>query len=259
MTANHSGLRIEWMRSAQAALSRLREQRVLAALLLSLVLAWMNLAATGRWASVPGALHGWRLPYYALARFGKWDEVLALPKPDGALPTAAALWHFGRAVAFAEKHDLDAATAEKTAFAEAAAKVPPDAMMNLNSSRDLLSVAAAMVDAKLAAARGQTDLAVAAWRKAVSAEDTLAYDEPPAWYFPTRESLGGCLLRNGQAVDAEVVFREDLKRNPGNGRSLFGLAEALKAQKKEAEAAAVLEQFKKAWARADVPATLAGL
>ena len=53
-----------------------------------------------------------------------------------------------------------------------------------------------------------------------------------------------------------MVFRDDLQRNPGNGRSLFGLAEALKAQKKDAEAAAVLVQFKKAWARADIPATV---
>jgi len=116
-----------------------------------------------------------------------------------------------------------------------------------------------MLDAKLAAATGRTDAAIAAWRRAVAAEDALAYDEPPAWYYPTRESLGGELLRNGQAVEAEVVFREDLKRNPGSGRSLFGLAEALKAQEKDADAAEVLTQFKKAWARADVPATLSSL
>jgi len=47
--------------------SWLRDNRVLAALLLSLTIAWINLATTGRWASVPGALHGWRQPYYALA------------------------------------------------------------------------------------------------------------------------------------------------------------------------------------------------
>jgi len=196
---------------------------------------------------------------YFNLRFGKWDDVLALPQPDATLATAAALGHFGRAVAFAAKKNFDAATAEKKAFAEAAAKVPPDAMMNLNTSTDLLAVASAMLDARLAAARGQTDAAIAAWRQAVAAEDKLAYDEPPAWYYPMRESLGGELLRNGRAVEAQAVFQEDLQRNPGNGRSLFGLAEALKAQKKDAEAAVVLEQFKKAWARADVPATLSSL
>ena len=189
-------------------------------------------------------------------RFGKWDEVLALKQPDPALPTVVALWRFGRGVAFAAQKKVEESVAEKKAFDEAASKVPPDAMMNLNMSKDLLAVAGATLDARLAAARGQSDAAIIAWRKAVSFEDLLAYDEPPAWYYPTRESLGGELLRNGKALEAEMVFREDLQRNPGNGRSLFGLAEALKAQKKDAEAAAVLVQFKKAWARADVPATV---
>src|SRR5687767_12321790 len=40
---------------------------IFGALLLSLLLAWLNLLLTGRWADVPGALHGWRWPYYALS------------------------------------------------------------------------------------------------------------------------------------------------------------------------------------------------
>jgi tetratricopeptide (TPR) repeat protein len=199
--------------------------------------------------------------YFAL-RFEKWADVLAMPQPDAALPTAVALWHFGRGVALAATKKVDEASAERKAFDEAVSKVPPDAMMNLNTSKDLLAVAAAMFDARLADARGDPDVAVLAWRKAVAAEDKLAYDEPPAWYYPMRESLGGALLRVGMtesAVEAENVFREDLKRNPGNGRSLFGLSEALRMQNKRDEAAKVLVNFKKAWARADVAATLLGL
>jgi tetratricopeptide (TPR) repeat protein len=62
--------------------------------------------------------------YFAL-RFEKWDDVLAMPKPDDALPTAVALWHFGRGVAFAAQNKLDEANGEKTAFHDAAAKIPP--------------------------------------------------------------------------------------------------------------------------------------
>jgi hypothetical protein len=65
----------------------------------------------------------------------------------------------------------------------------------------------------------------------VEALDALTYDEPPPWYFPIRESLGAALLRNGQAAEAEEVFREDLKRNRCNGRSLFGLMEKLEGLK----------------------------
>jgi Tetratricopeptide repeat len=48
------------------------------------------------------------------------------------------------------------------------------------------------------------------------------------------------------------VYRDDLKRNPDNGWSLFGLAQSLRAQGKTEEAAAVDARFQKAWARADV-------
>jgi tetratricopeptide (TPR) repeat protein len=196
---------------------------------------------------------------YSELRFGKWDNVLALPEPDAGLPTTVALWRFGRAVALAAKKNVEGAIAEQKLFDAAVAKIPQDAMMNLNSSKDLAAVAAAMLEAELAEAHGDHAAAIAAWEKSVAAEDKLAYDEPPAWYYPVRESLGGALLRAGKPAEAEKVFREDLKDNPGNGRSLFGLAEALKMQGKRDESAAVLSKFKKAWARADVTLTVAGL
>lgn len=195
--------------------------------------------------------------YYAL-RFERWDDVLAMPKPDDSMPTTVALWHFGRGIAFIANKKLEEAQAEKNAFQEAAAKVPADTMMNLNTSKDLLAVARYTLDARLIEAKGENGL-IATWMRAVNAEDALAYDEPPAWYYPVRESLGGACLRTKRPVLAEQVFRKDLERNPGNARSLFGLAEALKMQSKDTEAAEVTERFKKAWAKADVKLSVAGL
>jgi cytochrome c-type biogenesis protein CcmH/NrfG len=79
----------------------------------------------------------------------------------------------------------------------------------------------------------------------VTAEDALNYNEPADWFYPTRETLGAALLRNGDAAAAEAVFRDDLQRHPKNPRSLHGLAESLAAQKKPAanERAA----FRAAW------------
>ena len=39
----------------------------LAALGASLLLAWLNFLLTGKWAALPGALNGWRQPWYAAA------------------------------------------------------------------------------------------------------------------------------------------------------------------------------------------------
>jgi hypothetical protein len=76
------------------------------------------------------------------------------------------------------------------------------------------------------------------------------YDEPPAWYYPVRESLGGELLRAGNAAEAEMVLREGLRRSPRNGFMLFGLMEALKAQGKDF--AQVKRELDAVWAKSDM-------
>ena len=119
-----------------------------------------------------------------------------------------------------------------------------------------LNVAALSLDARIAAARGEHDRAIKYWQRAVAAADQLPYDEPPVWFYPVRESLGGALLAAGRAPDAERVFRDDLVKHPRNGRSLFGLRAALIAQGKEEDAAWVLREFNDAWKNADTQLTI---
>jgi cytochrome c-type biogenesis protein CcmH/NrfG len=87
----------------------------------------------------------------------------------------------------------------------------------------------------------------------------VAYDEPPVWFYPIRESLGAALLQSGRPADAEQVFREDLARHPRNARSLFGLRESLMRQNKTSDAAWVDSQFKEAWKDADSTLTVEDL
>ena len=91
---------------------------------------------------------------------------------------------------------------------------------------------------------------------AATIEDAGLYFEPPKWYYPIRHSLGAALLKAGQNREAEQVYREDLRRFPDNGWSLFGLSQALRAQGKTKEAAAADASFKKAWVDADVKLTV---
>ena len=110
-----------------------------------------------------------------------------------------------------------------------------------------------MMEGEILVAEGRIDDGTAALRAAVMAEDALKYDEPPGWLIPVRHSLGAVLMRAGRFADAEEVYREDLKRIPDNGWSLFGLAESLGAQKKnDDEVAATNATFKRIWAKADV-------
>jgi hypothetical protein len=59
-------------------------------------------------------------------------------------------------------------------------------------------------------------------------------------------------MQAGRADEAEAVYWEDLKKNPGNGWTLFGLMQALRAQGKKEDAALVEARFKRAWKDADI-------
>lgn len=191
-------------------------------------------------------------PTFVLLRFQRWNDILQGPAPDPSLPIINLLWHFARSLAYTATGDVQNAEAERKAFAAAEKALPADTLFSAtNKSGPVLRLAAAVLDARIAVAKGEKKQAIAYWRKAVAAQDALAYDEPPAWYYPVRESLGGALLMDGQYREAEKVFREDLKRNPRNGRFLFGLLEALKAQKSTADAEWVQKAFAAAWQNAD--------
>ena len=125
-----------------------------------------------------------------------------------------------------------------------------------HNSEVIPQMMAEIVEARLANGQHQTDTAIEHLRKAVTLEDTLDYAEPPDSLAPTRESLGAALLQAGKVAQAEAIFREDLKRNPRNPRSLFGLAETLKAEGKTTEAATVRQQFQRTWSKADTKLTL---
>ncbi|MFI5007886.1 MAG: tetratricopeptide repeat protein, partial [Solirubrobacterales bacterium] len=116
----------------------------------------------------------------------------------------------------------------------------------------MLELAENVLAGEIAARSGQTDLAVRHLLAAVGEQDGHWFTEPAPWYFPVRQSLGAALLAGGRPVEAEAVYRDDLKRNPDNGWSLFGLARSLQAQGNTADALAVETRFQKAWARADV-------
>ncbi len=206
-------------------------------------------------------LEGYLLqPTFVALRFQKWDEIARMPDPGPKLPLLRATWLYARAMAAAAVGDVKKAEALREAFGVARAALPPGSMGSAqNSGASLLAVAANVLDARIAAARGDRKAAIASWVKAVAADDALAYDEPPPWYYPVRESLGAALLAGGQAAEAEGVFRADLEIHPRNGRSLYGLWKSLEAQKKTADAAWTQAQFEVAWKDADTPVRLEDL
>jgi tetratricopeptide (TPR) repeat protein len=193
--------------------------------------------------------------YAARLRFGLWEAMLSLPAPDQRLTGLTGGFLYGRAVALAAIGRIDEARATLAELQKLAAVTPADAAAGQNTVRDVLGIAIPVVEARIAAAERRTADTVAKLREAVAAEDHLAYDEPKNWFFPVRHLLGAALMQAGEASEAERVYREDLRQSPGNGWSLYGLSEALRAQRMPDEAARVGREFEAAWARADVRLT----
>jgi tetratricopeptide (TPR) repeat protein len=195
------------------------------------------------------------VPLAVEVRFQKWDQILTMPQPPAAMQTTTVFWHFSRGMALAAKGKVAEAEAEHHIVSEAADKTPRDqvfAMPVNNKAKDVLNIATNVLGAKIALVKKNSENAIVMLRRAVSIQDSLKYDEPPDWFYPVRESLGAVLLLNGNAAEAEKVFRDDLDRNPRNPRSLFGLAEALRAQKRSYDAQFVDKQFQSNWKSTEI-------
>jgi len=199
-------------------------------------------------------LAGFRVvPYYALTRFGRWDEMLREPAPPADNLYLTGTWHYARGLAFLGKGQV--ADAEKAlAEVQRIGRDPSLAysLFSPNTAAAILAIASPVLGGEIAAARKEYDKAIALLEQAVRLDDGLVYTEPAEWHYPPRHALGAVLLEAGRPAEAETVYWEDLRRNPENGWALFGLSLALEAQGKREEASFAEARFRTAWARADV-------
>ena len=198
-------------------------------------------------------LAGFKLvPYYALTRFGRGDEMLAEPArvQPRALQVEEAVGR--RGLAHVAKGQLDEAEKDLAEVRRIAADPALEfTLFSPNKAASIFAIAPEVLAGELAAKRKDYDRAVAHLERGVRLEDGLVYTEPAEWHYPVRQALAAVLLEAGRPNEAETVYWDDLRRNPENGWSLYGLAQALKAQKRDSDAAIVEARLAKAWARAD--------
>jgi tetratricopeptide (TPR) repeat protein len=199
------------------------------------------------------------VPYWAMVRFAKWDDILADTGPRHDTPFTRGAWRYARAMALVATGKLTEAEQElgQLRIIVDDPLLKGQATFSTNTGYNIMRIAPEVVAGELAARRKDWDAATLHLERAVRYEDALNYQEPPDWHAPVRQNLGAVLLEAGRADEAEAVFWEDLKKNPDNGWSLFGLKQALEAQHKNDDAARIEKRFQKVWKDADITLTAA--
>jgi tetratricopeptide (TPR) repeat protein len=196
------------------------------------------------------------VPYYALTRFGRWDEMLKEQAPPADNLYMTGMWHYARGQAFLGKGNLAEAEKELAEVKRHALDPALDfKLFSPNTAVAIFSIAPEVLGGEIAAAKRNYDEAISHLEKAVRLEDSLVYTEPSEWHYPPRHALGAVLIEAGRPREAETIYWEDLRRNRENGWALYGLTKALEAQGKTEQAALIKQRFERAWSRADVKLT----
>lgn len=186
--------------------------------------------------------------YTTRAQFSDPDTILKLAPPSDDVVLVSTMYHYARAIAYAQRKDKAGAQREIDAIAaiERTADFKPFEPWGL-PAKEIVRTAGLVAAGRLADATGDLDAAAKAYTEAVAIEDALAYTEPPYWYYPVRQSLGSVRLRQGKLDEAEQAFRDSLARVRNNGWALAGLAE-VERRKGDANAErAAREAYRRAW------------
>lgn len=192
------------------------------------------------------------MPLYTRVRFGMWQEILESPPPDEGLSFWIGIDHYARGIAHTHLGNERKAEKELKALNELRDSPGADELVvSFSNSRSLLTIASQVLQGEMALADGSYDDAIAHLDRAVRLEDGLLYNEPPSWHYPVRHSLGAALLAAGRAKEAEVVYWQDLGKNPENGFALLGLVQAFEAQGMTEAAKTARTRFEKTWNAAD--------
>jgi len=179
-------------------------------------------------------------------RFGRFDEVLQVtnrPKPE----IQGALWDFAQGYAHLKLGQVDFANVYLGRVKKAAES--SKATFRFHTAKNLLSVAAGILEGEIQRTAGNLDAAIAAFRQAASTQEALVYDEPEPLPFSAFHWLGAALLEAKQFAEAEKSYRAELKDHPHNGWSLLGLKLSMEGMGKDSSD--VSADLASSWSRSD--------
>ena len=234
-------------------------------------------------ANEPGLQRYMTAPFMALVMNRRWDTILNKDEepeppakcymdqfPGDGCHILRSMWFWARGMADATKGQVVPAETEYAAMNNEMKMIAPPTPIGWgnNSATAVLSIGQSILKARLTWASGQCkagekretcenaiERAIAHLKLAVTHEDNLVYDEPPQWFPPAREALGGAYLQAKKFKEAELTFDEELRIHKASGRALYGRMRALQEQGQSAKASTAATDFCTAWVNADYTMT----
>jgi tetratricopeptide (TPR) repeat protein len=217
----------------------------------------------------PGLQRYLTAPVMMLAAHQRWDEVLKEPRPaagcyaqkpylqDTGCHILWSVWYWGQGMANASQGRLDDARKNASQMASAVGQIAPPTPTGWgnNTAATVLAVPSEILLARISWAANRRDEAIEHLKLAVTHADAMVYDEPPQWFAPPRESLGGAYLHTRAYALARDTFESALRRHPRSGRALYGLMRAYEGLGDTTRAAEARQKFLTAWRDADYPMT----
>lgn len=195
-------------------------------------------------------------PMIAYTRFGKWNDILALPDPGNDILYAQVMWRFSRGLAFIRSGYPTEANFE---LAKLDSLNKLDTLKSIYISFNPVSsssqIASNLLRGEILIKDKKFEEGIKALEDAVQMEDSLRYNEPPEWKIPVRHFLGAALLDAGKFAEAEKIYLQDLNINRENGWSLTGLQQCYLKQGKKVDVVTTAKRFTKAWKNSDVAIT----
>lgn len=207
---------------------------------------------------VPGALGSYlqyvhMTPMLSDVRFGNWTQLLQMSQPTKEQVYGNLLYHFGRGMALVGQSRLSEARHEL----EQIQQLMKDSVLYLpfppfSTAIQGAQVAESILAGTIALKEKRQEEAIDLFRLAVDTEERMVYNEPRDWVLNPKHYLGNAYIKAGKYEEAKKVLQKDLQNNQENGWALFGIWQALTAQKKTKEANAMLKRFHKAFDKSDI-------
>ncbi|MEO6611259.1 MAG: tetratricopeptide repeat protein [Chitinophagaceae bacterium] len=208
--------------------------------------------------SIPGAMGNfiqyiYMTPVLVDVRFGNWDKLLKMVKPDPSMIYGNILYHFGLGMALAQRTRIPEAKTELEQLRQLMKDSSLLTALNpFSPSIDGAVVAENLLMGTIAMKEKKYTDAIVSFEEAVVTEENMVYDEPRDWLLNPKHYLGNAYLKAGRTKEAKTILEKDLLNNHENGWALFGIWQALTAEKRKTEANKMLVRFNKAFNKADL-------